>query len=97
MLDEEHADLERDAANNDENLYALGLIRGYNVAIVCLLAGWISNNLAAAVATQMRATFRKIWFRLMVGIGSGVLSAEADVWLGNVVVIQPDGTLAGVV
>ncbi|KAF2188797.1 hypothetical protein K469DRAFT_724207 [Zopfia rhizophila CBS 207.26] len=31
----------------------------------------IGNNLAAAVATQMRATFKGIWFGLMVGIGGG--------------------------
>ncbi|CAN9403251.1 unnamed protein product [Alternaria alternata] len=36
MLDEEHTDLERDPADNDENLYALGSIGGHNVAIVCL-------------------------------------------------------------
>ncbi|KAF1922650.1 purine and uridine phosphorylase [Didymella exigua CBS 183.55] len=97
MLDEEHPDLERNPADNDENLYALGAIGGHNVAIVCLPAGCIGNNPAAAVATQMRATFKKIRFGLMVGIGGGVPSAEADVRLGDVVVSQPHGTLAGVV
>ena len=97
MLDEEHPDLERDAADNDENLYALGSIGGHNVAIVCLPAGRIGNNPAAAVATQMRATFKKIRFGLMVGIGGGVPSAEADVRLGDVVTSQPHGTFAGVV
>jgi hypothetical protein len=62
MLDREHLDLKRDAADNDENLYALGSISGHNVAIVCLPAGWIGNNPAAAVSTQMRATFKKIRF-----------------------------------
>ncbi|KAL1597680.1 hypothetical protein SLS59_007378 [Nothophoma quercina] len=97
MLDEEHPDLERDPADNDENLYALGSISGHNVAIVCLPAGQIGNNPAAAVATQMRATFKKIRFGLMVGIGGGVPSAEADVRLGDVVVSQPHGTFTGVV
>jgi nucleoside phosphorylase len=97
MLDEEHPDLERDLADNDENLYALGSISGHNVAIVCLPAGRIGNNPAAAVATQMRATFKKLRFGLMVGIGGGVPSAEADVRLGDVVVSQPQGTFAGVV
>ncbi|KAF2800206.1 purine and uridine phosphorylase [Melanomma pulvis-pyrius CBS 109.77] len=95
MLDEEHPDLERDAA--DENLYALGLFGSHNVAIVCLPAGQIGNNPAAAVAMQMRATFKKIRFGLMVGIGGGVPSAEVDVRLGDVVVSQPHGTFAGVV
>src|ERR1700728_3515400 len=72
MLDEEHDDFERDLGDNDENLYALGSIGGHQVVIVCLPAGRIGNNPAAAVATQMRATFKGIRFGLMVGIGGGV-------------------------
>jgi hypothetical protein len=90
MLDEEHPDLERDAADNDENLYALGSIGGHNVAIVCLPAGRIGNNPAAAVATQMPATFKKIRFGPMVG-------PEVDVRLGDAVVSQPQGKHGGVV
>ena len=97
MLDAEHPDLERDPADNDENLYALGSIGGHNVAIVCLPAGRIGNNPAAAVATQMRATFKGMRFGLMVGIGGGVPSAEADVRLGDVVISQPDRMFGGVV
>ncbi|OSS43463.1 hypothetical protein B5807_11981 [Epicoccum nigrum] len=97
LLDEEHPDLEHDPADNDENLYALGSIGGHNVAIVCLPAGRIGTNPAASVATQMRATFKKMRFGLMVGIGGGVPSEEADVRLGDVVVSQPHGTFAGVV
>jgi nucleoside phosphorylase len=65
--------------------------------IVCLPAGRIGNNPAAAVATQMRATFKGIRFGLMVGIGGGVPSAEVDIRLGDVVVSQPHQTLSGVV
>jgi nucleoside phosphorylase len=97
MLDEEHHDLERDPADNDDNVYALGSISGHNVAIACLPAGGIGNNPAAMVATQMRWMFKNIRFGLMVGIGGGVPSAEADVRLGDVVVSQPHGTFAGVV
>jgi nucleoside phosphorylase len=97
MLDEEHHDLERDLADNDENLYALGSIGGHNVAIVCLPAGRIGNNPAAAVSTQMRATFKAIRFGLMVGIGGGVPSTEADIRLGDVVVSQPHTVHGGVV
>jgi nucleoside phosphorylase len=96
-LDEERHDLERDPADNDENLYALGSIGGHNVAIVCLPAGRISNNLAAVVATQLRASFKAIRFGLMMGIGGGVPSAEADVRLGDVVVSQPYQAFGGVV
>ena len=97
MLDEEHPDLERDPADNDENLYALGSIGGHNVAIVCLPVGRIGNNPAAAVATQMRVTFKKIRFGPMVGSSGGVPSPEADVRLGDVVVSQPQGKHGGVV
>jgi nucleoside phosphorylase len=97
MLDEEHHNLERDPADNDENLYALGSIGGHNVAIVCLPAGRIGNNPAAAVSTQMRATFKAIRFGLMVGIGGGVPTDEADIRLGDVVVSQPSWGFPGVV
>ncbi|KAH7075839.1 nucleoside phosphorylase domain-containing protein [Paraphoma chrysanthemicola] len=97
MLDEEHQDLELDPADNDENLYALGSIGGHNVAIVCLPAGRIGNNPAAAVSAQMRATFKAIRFGLMVGVGGGVPSAGADVRLGDVVVSQPYKGHGGVV
>jgi nucleoside phosphorylase len=97
MLDEEHHDLERDPANNDNTLYILGSIGVHNVAIVCLPAGRIGNNPAAAVSTRMRTTFSSIRFGLMVGIGGGVPSEEADVRLGDVVVSNPYRTHGGVV
>ncbi|RYP83459.1 hypothetical protein DL769_001362 [Monosporascus sp. CRB-8-3] len=95
MLDEEHEDLER--VENDENLYSLGSIGGHNVVIICLPAGRIGNNPAAAVATQMRATFKGIRFGLLVGIGGGVPSIEVDIRLGDVVVSQPHQTFGGVI
>jgi nucleoside phosphorylase len=95
MLDEEHEDLEQD--ENDNNLYSLGRIGGHNVVIVCLPAGLIGNNPAAAVATQMRSTFRSVRFGLMVGIGGGVPSIEADIRLGDVVVSQPNQGYGGVI
>ena len=97
MLDEEHDDLARELSDNDENLYSLGSIGGHNVAIVCLPAGRIGNNPAAAVGAQMRATFKGIRFGLMVGIGGGVPSTEVDIRLGDVVVSQPHKTFGGVV
>jgi nucleoside phosphorylase len=97
MLDEEHQDHDRDLADNDENLYALGSMGGHNVAIVCLPSGSIGNNPVATVATQMRATFKAIRFGLMVGIGGGVPSTEADIRLGDVVVSSPQKMYSGVV
>jgi nucleoside phosphorylase len=97
MLDEEHEDAIRESGDNDENVYCMGSVAGHNVVIVCLPAGHIGNNPAAAVATQMQAAFKGIRFGLMVGIGGGVPSAEADIRLGDVVVSQPQWTHGGVV
>jgi nucleoside phosphorylase len=96
MLDEEHDDPDHEI-DNDDNLYALGSIGGHNVVIVCLPAGRIGSSPAAAVAMQMRAKFKGIRFGLMVGIGGGVPSAEADIRLGDVVVSEPHHTFGGVV
>jgi nucleoside phosphorylase len=84
-------------ATTTRTWYTLGSIDGHNIAIVCLPAGRIGNNPAAAVATQMKATFKAIRFGLMVGIGGGVPSAEAHIQLGDVVVSQPHGMFGGVV
>jgi nucleoside phosphorylase len=97
MLDEEHEDASREVGDNDENIYSVGSVAGHNVVIGCLPAGQIGNNSAAAVATQMRAAFKGIRFGLMVGIGGGVPSAEADIRLGDVVVSQPQQSFGGVV
>jgi nucleoside phosphorylase len=97
MLDEKHEGATREAGDSDENVYCMGSIAGHNVVIVCLPAGHIGNNPAAAVATQMRAAFKGIRFGLMVGIGGGVPSAEADIRLGDVVVSQPQSSFGGVV
>jgi nucleoside phosphorylase len=98
MLDEEHPHFECGPTDNDENLCALGSIGSHKIVIVwCLPAGRIGNNPAAAVATQMRASFKAICFGLMVGVSGGVPSAEADVRLGDVVVGQPHATFPGVV
>ncbi|KAI2479940.1 Pfs NB-ARC and Ankyrin domain protein [Pyrenophora tritici-repentis] len=97
MLNEKHEDAIREVGDNDENVYCMGSVAGHNVVIVCLPAGHIGNNPAAAVATQMRTAFKGIRFGLMVGIGGGVPSAEADIRLGDVVVSQPQWSFGGVV
>ena len=98
MLDEKHKEASRDVRDDDdENVYSMGSVAGHNVVIVCLPAGHIGNNPAATVATQMQAAFKGIRFGLMVGIGGGVPSVEADVRLGDVVVSQPQWSFGGVV
>jgi nucleoside phosphorylase len=65
--------------------------------IGCLPSGRIGLTSAATVVTQLQAAFKNIRSGLMVGIGGGVPSAEADIRLGDVVVSRPDGSFGGVV
>src|SRR6201999_4078075 len=78
-------------------IYTLGRIGDHNVVLAWLPAGQTGTNSAAAVAIQMKSTFRAIRFGLMVGLGGGVPSAEADIRLGDVVVSQPRMGSSGVV
>lgn len=70
---------------HDTNVYTCGRIGGHNVVIACALSD-ISTKIASLVAIQMTSRFSSIRFCLMVGIGGGVPSEEADVRLGDVVV-----------
>jgi nucleoside phosphorylase len=95
MLDEEHVDFDNDA--NDTNIYTLGRIGKHNVVIACLPEGQTGTNSAAAVAVEMNSAFTSTRFGLMVGIGGGVPSVEADIRLGDVVVSRPHKLHGGVV
>ncbi|KAL2810852.1 purine and uridine phosphorylase [Aspergillus granulosus] len=95
MLDVVHPRLPQDS--NDSNSYTLGSIYGHNVVIACLPSGVYGTTSAAIVATQMLFTFRAIRFGLMVGIGGGVPSKEADIRLGDVVVSKPTNDSGGVI
>ncbi|KAE8406771.1 kinesin light chain [Aspergillus pseudonomiae] len=95
MLDEEHQNLPSN--HTDSNIYTLGSIGAHNVVLACLPAGQTGTNSAMAVAMQMKTTFPAVRFGLMVGIGGGVPSKEADIRLGDVVVSQPGNGHGGVV
>ena len=95
LLDEEHETPEYDA--RDTNIYTCGRVGEHNVVIACLPEGQIGISSAAAVAVQMKSTFTSTRFGLMVGIGGGVPSEEADVRLGDIVVSKPHKTHGGVV
>jgi nucleoside phosphorylase len=95
MLDEEDDEHHHDA--NDTNIYTFGRIGEHNVVIVCLPEGQIGTNSAAAAAVQMKSAFASIRFGLMVGIGGGVPSEEADIRLGDVVISRPHKVHGGVV
>ena len=91
ILDEEYE------SSDDTTQYTLGRIGRHNVVVICLPAGQIGTNAAAASATEMRGKFPSLHIGLMVGIGGGVPILEADIRLGDVVISQPQGTYGGVV
>ncbi|RAL02822.1 5'-methylthioadenosine/S-adenosylhomocysteine nucleosidase family protein [Aspergillus ibericus CBS 121593] len=95
MLDDLHPKLSHDP--NDSNNYALGSVFGNNVVIAYLPFGVYGTTSAATVATDMRRTFRAIRISLMVGIGGGVPTKEADIRLGDVVVSKPTDSFGGVI
>jgi nucleoside phosphorylase len=95
MLDEEHDTPGYNA--HDTNIYTCGKIGEHNVVIACLPQGQMGINSAAAVAVQMKSTFTSTRFGLMVGIGGGVPSEEADIRLGDIVVSKPYMVHGGVV
>jgi hypothetical protein len=95
MLDEKHQRLPQ--PEHDHNTYNLGSIYGHNVVIARLpMAG---NCFAATVVAQMRATYPRLRFGLLVGIGGGVPTRtdEGPIRLGHVVVSQPVGQHSGAV
>ncbi|KAJ9379007.1 hypothetical protein DTO063F5_7323 [Paecilomyces variotii] len=91
MLDEEY--------ESDGHMvqYTLGRIHDHNVVMACLPAGQIGTNAAATTAALMRSRFPAVRFGLLVGIGGGVPSKDADIRLGDVVISQPQGRYGGVV
>ena len=97
MLDRIHADLPADPSVNDTNSYVLGSLNGHNVVLAYPPLGVYGSTSAAAVVTQMRASFKSIRFNLMVGIGGGVPSTKEDIVLGDIVVRKPTAARPGLI
>ncbi|KAJ5771861.1 hypothetical protein N7520_002390 [Penicillium odoratum] len=95
MLDNLHCPLSQ--PKSDHNAYTFGSISGHNVVIACLPSGVYGTTSAAVVLAQMLPTFPSLRFGLMVGIGGGVPSKDADIRLGDVVVSIPTAISGGVV
>lgn len=95
MLDERHEALPQPP--NDHNVYTLGSINNHNVVIASLPTA--GNCSTATVVTQMRTTFRRLRFGLLVGIGGGVPTEtnQGPIRLGHVVVGTPEGQHSGAV
>lgn len=95
MLDEEHQDLPQNG--EDANIYSLGRIGEHNVVLAGQPTGQMGIAPATAVAMQMKFSFPSIRFGLMVGIRGGIPSKEADIWLSDIVVTQPEKGHGGVI
>ncbi|KAJ5455855.1 Tetratricopeptide-like helical [Penicillium daleae] len=95
MLDKVHPPLSQ--PNSDHNAYTLGSVSGHSVVIACLPSGVYGTTSAAVVLSQMLTTFPALRFGLMVGIGGCVLSKNADIRLGDVVVSIPTAVSGGVI
>ena len=93
MLDEEH--LPHNSVSSMQ--YTLGSIGSHNVVLACLPAGQMGIGAAAFSARQAMSNFASIRFGLLVGVGGGAPSSEADVRLGDVVLSQPVRQHGGVV
>ncbi|KAI5247576.1 Pfs, NACHT and ankyrin domain protein [Aureobasidium subglaciale] len=95
MLDNRHKRLPQ--PKGDHNAYNLGDINGHNVVVAGLHTA--GNCSAATVVTQMRSTFPRLRFGLLVGIGGGVPVATdaGPIRLGHIVVSKPAGEHSGAV
>ena len=70
--------------------YAFGTMNGHNIVMGCLPDTQMGYASAAAVASEMRATFHSLRFAVLVGVGGGVPSEAHDIRLGDVVVSRPN-------
>ncbi|CAG7916449.1 unnamed protein product, partial [Penicillium olsonii] len=95
MLDTLHHQMSQ--PKSDHNAYTFGSVSGHNIVVACLPSGVYGTTSAAVVLAHMLPTFPSLRFGLMVGIGGGVPSKDADIRLGDVVISMPSPTSGGVV
>ncbi|KAG9532240.1 Pfs, NACHT and ankyrin domain protein, partial [Aureobasidium melanogenum] len=92
-----HKQLNGRLPENDHNAYNLGSVFNHNVVIAGLPT--TGNCSAATVVAQMRNTYPRLRFGLLVGIGGGVPTHTdaGPIRLGHIVVSQPVGQHSGAV
>lgn len=91
MLDVRHDLLP--AASGDNNCYAYGSIGPHNVVVASLTRGEYGLVQAAGVAEDIRRSFPKIRFGLMVGIAGAIPRPHegVDIRLGDIIVGSAEG------
>ncbi len=95
MLDYEHS-MHENLNPTSCQTYFIGHVSLYNVAITCLPAGTPCTTPALMVATDIQQKFHIVRVGLLIGNGSGVLSAFDHIQLGDEVVSKPTGDNVGV-
>lgn len=85
ILDEKYDDKGFVRGDGDENNYVLGRAGSHNVTINMPPAGWQGQVHASRISLDMRSSFPRLRFVLLVGIAGGVPFPE-DIRLGDVVI-----------
>jgi nucleoside phosphorylase len=96
-LDTIHDNLPPNRNLDDNNNYILGSLQGHNVVLAYPNFGEYSKTSVADVVTQLHASFKSVWFSLMVGIAGEVPDTKEDTRLGDVVVSKSTAGHPGVV
>ncbi|KAJ3496979.1 hypothetical protein NLG97_g2256 [Lecanicillium saksenae] len=86
----------------DDYTYEAGEICGHNVIIATLPAGQeYGTAAAAAIASQVKKFFPRLWFGLLVGVAAGLPNLDRDpprdIRLGDVLVGLAEGNHAGLI
>ncbi|RPA82372.1 hypothetical protein BJ508DRAFT_361306 [Ascobolus immersus RN42] len=93
ILDKEHG-RPKSQHGQDQNVYRLGEICGHKVVLVTLPE--MGPTATTRVASNIRLTFERLRFGLLVGIGGGI-PGSVDIRLGDVVVGIPTEAHSGVI
>lgn len=86
----------------DDYVFQAGEICNHNVVIATLPSGQeYGTGTAAAIASQVKKFFPRLWFGLLVGVAAGLPNLRRnpplDIRLGDVLVGLPEGETAGLV
>lgn len=95
-LDQEY-DCQLKLSENDQNVYVYGEINGFNIVIACPPFAEYGTTPATITAQHMKASFKSLRYRFLVGVGGGAPSKSNDIRLGDVVVSTPVGNDSGVI
>jgi nucleoside phosphorylase len=73
----------------DTNTYVLGILDGHYVVLAHPPSGTYGSTTVSNVVALLHASFGKLRFTLLVGIGGGIPGTKEDIRLGDVVVSRP--------